>query len=503
MRIDTAPQHTGITSSAIDSAPTQLMLIDGQRTASSSDQWRDVTSPARHGHVLARVPEGNAEDVDRAVVAARRAWPAWRDQHFVARQRALLKIADAIEGRAEEMAQVTAADTGNAIRTQARPEVATLADLFRYFGGVAGEVKGTTLPAGSQQLQYTRQEPLGVVAGILPWNSPLMIAGFKVPAALAAGNTVVLKAAEDAPLSILLLAEICAEYLPAGVLNVVTGDGRTAGAALVDHAGVDKVSFTGSTVVGRRIAASAGERLAHVSLELGGKNPSIVFPGQVTDALIDGLLLSTRVSRQGQSCTAGSRLFLHHDIEEEVIDRLSARLNALVVGDPLDENTDIGAVINETQFTSIQRYIDEGIANPSLTVAAGGRPPQQGPLAHGFFHVPTLFTGGDNHFRLAREEIFGPVVVAISWSDVDDVIRMANDSSYGLAAYVWSDDINTALTTAHRLEAGWVQVNQGGGQVVGQSYGGYKDSGIGREVSLEGMIAGFTQTKQINVKLAS
>jgi aldehyde dehydrogenase (NAD+) len=208
------------------------------------------------------------------------------------------------------------------------------------------------------------------------------------------------------------------------------------------------------------------------------------------------------VNRQGQSCTAGSRLFLHRDIEDEVTERLSARLNALVVGDPLDDASDIGAVINETQFTSIQRYIDEGIANPTLTVAAGGNPPQDGPLAEGFYHVPTLFTGGDNEFRLAREEIFGPVVVAISWTDVDDVVRMANDSSYGLAAYVWSDDINAAITTAHRLEAGWVQVNQGGGQVVGQSYGGYKDSGSGREVSLEGMIAGFTQTKQINIKLA-
>jgi aldehyde dehydrogenase (NAD+) len=482
--------------------PTKPMFIDGEWIASSTGEWREIVSPARHGLVLARIPSAGAEDVDRAVQSARRAWPGWRDQHFTARQRALLKIADAIEARAEELAQITAADTGNAIRTQARPEVATLVDLFRYFGGVAGEVKGVTLPAGAQQLQYTRQEPLGVVAGILPWNSPLMIAGFKVPAALAAGNTMVLKAAEDAPLSILMLAEICADHLPAGVLNVITGEGRTAGSVLVDHRGVDKVSFTGSTEVGRLIARSAGERLIHASLELGGKNPSIVFPGQVTDSLIDGLLVSSRVSRQGQSCTAGSRLFLHRDIEDEVTERLSARLNALVVGDPLDDSSDIGAVINETQFNSIKSYIDEGITNPALTVAAGGNPPQEGPLTDGFYHVPTLFTGGDNEFRLAREEIFGPVVVAISWTDVDEVIRMANDSSYGLAAYVWSDDINAAISTAHRLEAGWVQVNQGGGQVVGQSYGGYKDSGSGREVSLEGMIAGFTQTKQINVKLA-
>jgi aldehyde dehydrogenase (NAD+) len=271
------------------SPPTRLMLIGGNWVEAVDGEWREITSPGRRGEVLARVPRGNATDVDRAVTAAREAFPAWRDQHFKERQRVLLQIADALELRAEELARLTAADTGNALRTQARPEAALLVDLFRYFGGVAGEVKGTTLPAGASQLQYTRQEPLGVVGAILPWNSPLMIAGFKVPAALAAGNTIVLKAAEDAPLSILLMAEICEEFLPPGVLNVVTGTGRNAGNALVEHPGVDKVSFTGSTEVGRGIAGKAGERLAHLSLELGGKNPSIVFPGAVTDELIEGL----------------------------------------------------------------------------------------------------------------------------------------------------------------------------------------------------------------------
>jgi aldehyde dehydrogenase (NAD+) len=494
---------TGTATGADGDPPVRRMLIGGEWIDGHDGECRDVTSPARRGQVIARVPRGGAADVDRAVQAARDAFPTWRDQHFTIRQRALLHIADAIEVRAEELAQVTATDTGNALRTQARPEVRTLVDLFRYFGGVAGEVKGVTLPAGSSQLQYTRLEPLGVVAAILPWNSPLMIAGFKVPAALAAGNTMVLKAAEDAPLSILLLAEICQQFLPPGVLNVITGDGRTVGAALVEHPGVDKISFTGSTEVGRQIARSAGERLAHVSLELGGKNPSIVFPGTVTDELIEGLLVSSRVHRQGQSCTAGSRLFLHRKVHDEVLERLVARLRALTVGDPLNDSTDIGAVINETQFRSVQAYIDDGLANPHLRLQIGGTPPSAGPLADGFFHLPTVFSGADNTFRLSREEIFGPVVMAIPWTDVDDVVRMANDSAYGLAAYVWSDDINAALNTAHRLEAGWIQVNQGGGQVVGQSYGGYKQSGIGREVSLEAMIAGFTQTKQINVRLAT
>jgi aldehyde dehydrogenase (NAD+) len=482
--------------------PRHLMLVGRDRVEALDGGWRDITSPALRGRVIAQVPEGGAADVDRAVQAARTAFPAWRDQHFVGRQRALLRIADAIEARGEELARITALDTGNALRTQARPEVATLVDLFRYFGGVAGEAKGTTLPAGAAQLQYTRREPLGVVGAILPWNSPLMIAGFKVPAALAAGNTIVLKAAEDAPLSVLLLAEICAEHLPAGALNVITGTGQRAGAALVEHLGVDKISFTGSTEVGRGIARRAADRLAHVSLELGGKNPSIVFPGEVTDELIDGLLMSTRVHRQGQSCTAGSRLFLHRDVQDEVLAKLSARLRSLNVGDPLDEASDIGAVINEHQFDAIEEYLREGLDNPSLRVEVGGLAPTEGPLAEGYYHLPTLFSGGDNTFRLAREEIFGPVVVAIPWTEVDEVVAMANDSAYGLAAYVWSTDINQALTTAHRLEAGWVQVNQGGGQVIGQSYGGYKQSGLGREVSLDGMLTGFTQTKQINVRLA-
>ncbi|GAA1551669.1 aldehyde dehydrogenase family protein [Kribbella sancticallisti] len=483
-------------------ATVKHMLVGGERVESVTGAWRDVTTPAARERVIARVPEAGPEDVDRAVIAARAAWPLWRDQHFTGRQRLLLKIAELVEQQAEELAQVTAADTGNAIRTQARPEVAVLVDLFRYFGGVAGEVKGFTLPAGSTQLQYTRQEPLGVVGAILPWNSPLMIAGFKVPAALAAGNTVVLKAAEDAPLSILMLAEICQQVLPPGVLNVVTGEGAVVGEALVHHPGVDKVSFTGSTEVGRRIARSAGSRLAHVSLELGGKSPSIVFPGEVTDALIDGLLLSSRVTRQGQSCTAGTRLLLHRDVHDEVIGRLVERMSSLRVGDPLDDASDIGAIINETQFSTVREYLDEGLSDPRLTMELGGLPPDTGPLAEGYFHLPTVFSGADNSFRLAREEIFGPVLVAIPWVDVDDVIRMANDSAYGLAAYIWSDDINRAVDTAHRLEAGWVQINQGGGQMVGQSYGGYKQSGIGREVSLEGMIAGFTQTKQVNVHLA-
>ena len=503
--------NTSILDGAIDTfstvqGPDQPMWIAGEKVESSTGEWRDVSNPAHRGSVICRVPAAGVDDVDRAVAAARAAYPAWRARHFTERARALALIADEIEARAEDFARLTAVDTGNALRTQARPEVATLVALFRYFSGIAGEVKGTTLPAGDNQLQYTRLEPLGVVACILPWNSPLMIAGFKVPAALAAGNTVILKAADDAPLTILLLAEVCNRHLPTGVVNALTGRGSLIGSALTTHRGVDKVSFTGSTEVGRGVGRDAGERLAHVSLELGGKNPSIVFAdaaasADTTDELIDGLLLASRFTRQGQSCTAGSRLFLHEDIYDEVLDRLVGRLGALTVGDPLDETSDMGAIINGKQHASIDDYLAEGRSNTAMTVALGGSAPSEGVLTEGFYHLPTVFAGVRNDFRLAQEEIFGPVLVAIPWREVDDVVAMANDSSYGLAAFLWGRNLDAVLNTAHRIDAGWVQVNQGGGQVVGQSYGGYKQSGIGREVSLEGMLAGFTQTKQINVRL--
>lgn len=489
---------------AVTDIPDRAMLIGGSWVPGESDEWLEVKNPGRRGVVLARVPRGGVGDVERAVQAAREALPAWRAAHFKERQNALLKIADALERSAEGLARLTAEDTGNALRTQARPEVATLVSLFRYFGGVAGEFKGTVLPAGDGQLQYTRLEPLGVVAAILPWNSPLMIAGMKLPAALAAGNTVILKPAEDAPLTVLLLAAIAAPYLPAGVLNVVTGRGSVVGEALIRHPGVDKVSFTGSTDIGRHVAEVAGARLAHVSLELGGKSPSIVFPDAATpdkiDATVDGVLTAMRFTRQGQSCTAGSRLFVHRDVYDAVLEKLVEKVSALVVGDPLDEATDMGSIINASQYRQIRDYVDEGKAQPGVSVPLDGS--QFAPDdVDGYYQGPTILAGVSNSWRVAREEIFGPVLVVIPWSDRDEVIAMANDTLYGLAAYLWTSDLTAALDTANRIESGWVQINQGGGQVVGQSYGGYKASGIGREFSIEGAIEGFSQTKQINIKL--
>ncbi len=482
----------------------QPMLIGGEWVAALDGRWSDVLSPGRRGTILARVPIGGSADADRAVRAARAAFPGWRGLHFKDRQKALLRIADALEERAEELALLTAADTGNALRTQARPESQTLVNLFRYFGGVAGEFKGTVLPAGDDQLQYTRREPLGVVAGILPWNSPLMIAGMKTPAALAAGNTLILKTAQEAPLTILKMAEIASEFLPPGVLNVVTGRGSEIGEALLVHPDVDKVSFTGSTGVGRHIAETAGKRLAHVSLELGGKSPNIVFPDaagpETIEATAAGVLTAMRFTRQGQSCTAGSRLFVHADVYDNFLSVLVDKVRALKVGDPLDEATDMGSIINAKQYESVLGYIEDGKAQSGVSVPLDGSA-FHNPDLDGFYTGPTIFAGVDNDWRIAQEEIFGPVLVAIPWRDRDGVIAMANNSHYGLGAYIWSNRLTDALDTAHRIESGWVQVNQGGGQVIGQSYGGYKTSGIGREFSIEGAPESFTQIKQINVKI--
>lgn len=399
--------HFGFSAAIRDghSAPVDKpMFIGGEWTDAASGEWTNVYTPRLRETLIARTPRGNGDDVDRAVGAARGALPHWKGLHFLERQKMLLRIADDIDARRDELAALTALDTGNALTSQALPEAAMLADLFRYYAGVASEAKGAVLPAGDGQLQYTRLEPLGVVGCIIPWNSPLAIAGYKIPAALAVGNTVVVKPAEDAPLTVLALAEICARHLPAGTLNVVTGPGGVCGNAMVNHPGIDKVSFTGSTEVGRGIAEKAAGRFAHLSLELGGKNPSIVFPDAVDEALLDGLLLASRVHRQGQSCTAGSRMYIHESVYDDVVKGLAERLGSLRVGDPLDPATEMGALINSKQFESVSEYVREGLNSSRVGVALDGSINHDDPLEKGYFLKPTIFTSDDNSWRLARED---------------------------------------------------------------------------------------------------
>jgi acyl-CoA reductase-like NAD-dependent aldehyde dehydrogenase len=476
------------------------MLIDGAWVDSMSGRLLSVENPAKR-RPIAEVPRGDTADVNGAVEAAARAFTAWSKVAPRDRGRMLLRIAEVLETRSAELARTVALETGNALRTQARPEVRLTADIFRYFGGLAGELKGETIPLGEQVLSYTRREPIGVVGAIIPWNAPVLLGALKIAPALCAGNTIVLKAAEDAPLGVLLMAEICQEFLPRGVLNVLTGLGEECGGPLAEHPLVRKLSFTGSTEVGQIIMRAAAERIVPVSLELGGKSPSIVYRDANEDWVVDGVIAAMRFTRQSQSCTAGSRLFLHADIFDSFLEKLRHRTALLKLGDPLDEATDIGAIINEKQFRKVCAYIEEGLQRKAAQRIFGGLPPKEGPLSEGYFAIPTVFADASNDWRLAREEIFGPVLVAIPWRDEADAVRMANDSHYGLAAYVWTHDIGSALRTAHAIESGWVQVNQGLGQQPGHSYGGYKQSGIGREFSLEGMLDSFTQRKNVTVNL--
>ena len=496
------PAAQAATTAAAPSVRKAQMLIGGVWTESATGQVIEIENPAKRT-VIGHVPRGAKPDVDRAVKAAAEAFPSWSRMVPRERGKLLSKIAEAMEARVEEVARTIALETGNALRPQSRPEARAAADIFRYFGGLASELKGETIPLGEHVLSYTRREPIGVVGAIIPWNSPVLLGAMKIAPALCAGNTLVLKAAEDAPLGVLLMASICQEHLPPGVLNVLTGYGEECGAPLADHPLVRKLSFTGSTEVGKLIMRAASERIVPVSLELGGKSPSIVFPDAYEDWVIDGIIAAMRFTRQSQSCTAGSRLFLHSGVFDPFLEALKKKTEALKLGDPLDEATDIGTIINEKQFRKVCGYVEEGMRLPGSRLVMGGMPPKTGPLSEGYFALPTIFADASNDWRLAREEIFGPVLVAIRWTDEEEAIRMANASHYGLAAYVWCRDIGRALRTAHAVEAGWVQINQGLGQSLGMSYGGVKQSGIGREFSLEGMIDSFTHRKNVTVNLGT
>ncbi len=476
------------------------MLVGGEWVEAASGETIDVENPAKK-EPIGRVPRGRAADVERAVRAARSAFPAWAKTAPRERGKALIAIAEAFEARSEEIARLIALETGNALRTQSRPEAKASADLFRYYGGLASELKGETIPLTEDMLCYTRREPYGVVGAIIPWNSPVILGSLKIAMAIGAGNTIVLKAAEDAPLAILEVARICQDHVPKGVVNVVTGYGEEAGAALAEHPGVDKLSFTGSTEVGKLIMRNAGERIVPVSLELGGKSPCIVFADADEPAVVDGVITAMRFTRQGQSCTAGSRLFLHESIFDSFLEKLTAKVRTLKVGDPLAEETDMGSIINRKQFEKVCSYIEAGLQQREARLLTGGKPPAQGPLSQGYFVEPTIFGHVRNEWRIAREEIFGPVLVAIPWRTEDEVVRMANDSHYGLAGFVWTHDVGKGLRTAHAIDSGFVQLNQGFGQFAGQPYGGFKQSGIGKEFSLDGMVHGFTRSKTVTVSL--
>jgi betaine-aldehyde dehydrogenase len=475
-----------------------LMVVDGERVPAATGETFAVHSPATRAPI-AQVARGRAEDVRRAVASATAAFPAWMAEPARARGKRLRRVAEAIGARREELARLMAQETGSAIRTQARPEIFAGAEVLDYFATLASEAKGLTVPVAPAMLNYTVRRPFGVVGAITPWNAPVSTAMVKLAMALSTGNCVVLKPAEDAPLAITEIAAIAQEHLPPGVLNVVPGLGAEAGAALPADPGVDKLTFTGSTATGRAVLRAAAERIVPVSLELGGKSPAIVFADSDTDAAAAGVIAGMRFARQGQSCTAGSRLLVHEDVFDSFLDRVVAGLGQLRIGDPLDEASDVGAIVNERQYERVRAYVADAVAAGARLRA--GRVPPPAP-AGGLYMDPVVLTDVAADAPVACEEVFGPVLVARPWRDEAEVIAEANASSYGLAGFVWCRDVATALRVAQQIESGWVQVNQGGAQQLGQAFGGMKQSGLGRELSLEAALDAYTQVQAIDVSLA-
>ncbi|HVL64593.1 MAG TPA: aldehyde dehydrogenase family protein [Actinomycetota bacterium] len=473
------------------------MIIDGVQTDASSGETFDVIDPST-GRPFTAVPRGGAPDVDTAVAAARRAHEEgrWRGLRPGKRAEILFKIGELIKKKTPELAQIETLDSGKPLRT-ASGEIWSAGEAFRYYSGWPTKVFGETNPTDESMLVYTLREPVGVCGGITPWNYPMVMAAWKIAPALAFGNTIVLKPAEQTPLTAIRLAEICLEAgVPEGVVNVVTGFGPEAGAALAEHEDVDKIAFTGSTEVGKIILKASAGNLKRVTLELGGKSPNIVFPDADMRRAAKGSMLGVFVNA-GQTCTAGTRILVERSIHDEFVSAMVEATKAMKLGPGLDEQSAIGPVVSQEQLERVTGYIDVGRSEGAELVHGGERATE---LGDGYFVQPTIFTGVRNDMRIAREEIFGPVAAVIEVDDADHAIEVANDTMYGLAAAVWTRDISTAHKVARGIKAGTVWVNTAGLYDPATSFGGYKQSGFGRELGLHS-VETYTQTKSVWVSL--
>jgi acyl-CoA reductase-like NAD-dependent aldehyde dehydrogenase len=475
--------------------PTQLW-IGGKWVAAESGRTFETINPATE-EVLGRVAEGGESDIDRAVTSARQAFESgpWAKMKASEREKILRRMADLIRNHQEELALLETLDSGKPIQNARKIDIPAAAEAFDYYAGWADKLVGETIPADPDYFSYTLREPLGVIGAITPWNFPLCIAAQKVAPALASGNTVVLKPAEQTPLTALRLAELSAEAgLPEGVLNVVPGFGPTAGRSLVRHPGVDGISFTGEYLTGQEIMKNAALTLKRISFELGGKSANIIFADadldEASDFACDGIFFN-----QGEVCCAGSRLFVEEKIREPLTERLLEKARSWEPGDPLNPETQMGAIVSEEQFEKVLRYIQIGEKEGAELVKDGRREKKRG-----YFLGPTIFTHVSNQMRLAQEEIFGPVLAEISFRNIDEVIRQANQSFYGLAAGIWTRDIQKAHRVAHALKAGTVWVNCYGAFDPAVPFGGYKMSGFGREGGIH-TFDFYTQVKSIWIRL--
>ncbi|TYR80849.1 aldehyde dehydrogenase family protein [Priestia megaterium] len=472
------------------------LYINGQWVDSVSGKTFQTVNPAT-GEKLADIAEANSEDIDRAVRAAREAFDngPWTKLAAAERSRLIYKLADLMEENKLELAQLDTLDNGKPIRETSNADIPLAIEHFRYFAGWATKIVGQTIPVQGSYFNYTRHEPIGVVGQIIPWNFPLLMAAWKLGAALASGCTIVLKPAEQTPLSALYLAQLAEEAgFPKGVLNIVPGYGKTAGEPLVNHPLVDKVAFTGSTEVGKSIMRQASETLKRVTLELGGKSPNIILPDADLSKAVPGALNGIMFN-QGQVCCAGSRLYVQKGLYDNVVADLVAQSKVIKQGNGLLEETTMGPLVSEQQQKRVKTYIDKGIEEGAEVLTGGNIP-----FDKGYFVEPTIFADVNHSMTIAREEIFGPVVAAMPFDDLDDLIAKANDSTYGLAAGVWTQDLKKAHYIAHGLKAGTVWVNCYNAFDAASPFGGYKQSGIGREMGSYAL-ENYTEVKSVWINM--